>query len=401
MSVGGQKMRRLLSAVDGTVRRDRLRQRSRATASSSRTTRAGSTSTSTSTTTRPAPTTAPPPSSRPSPPASSEGQRVSRCQHVAYIGDSGNAEGAGPHLHFEIRQPRRQRPAVGVVVGDGRSTRTTACAPRCGEHDADGRAERAGGAPFAIRRCELVEPPVPATSTAGPPTRGGAQYWTGRLNSKRRHAGVVHRPAADGARVREPHRPGRPALLGLLRPHPRHRRAAALDRRVRDDGTTLGDDLAGLRRQPRVRADLRRRSTTATSSTSCTSNVLGRRPDAGGRDVLGRPPRRRAPRPRRRHDRVLRVARVPRAPRPSKVRVVLAYVAMLERSPDQGGLDHWSPTAPTSSSPASTPATSTASPHRRAPVRRHRRAALQRGGQGLALAALAGRRSPAGARGAG
>ena len=33
------------------------------------------------------------------------GQRVARGQHVAWMGDSGNAEGTAPHLHFEIRTP--------------------------------------------------------------------------------------------------------------------------------------------------------------------------------------------------------------------------------------------------------------------------------------------------------
>ncbi len=33
------------------------------------------------------------------------GERVGRCQHIAYLGDSGNAEESGAHLHFEIRQP--------------------------------------------------------------------------------------------------------------------------------------------------------------------------------------------------------------------------------------------------------------------------------------------------------
>src|SRR5690606_36480765 len=36
------------------------------------------------------------------------GQRVSSCQPIAYMGDSGNAEGAGAHLHFEIRRPPSQ-----------------------------------------------------------------------------------------------------------------------------------------------------------------------------------------------------------------------------------------------------------------------------------------------------
>ena len=33
------------------------------------------------------------------------GSRVRRGQHIAYVGDSGNAESTGPHCHFEIRKP--------------------------------------------------------------------------------------------------------------------------------------------------------------------------------------------------------------------------------------------------------------------------------------------------------
>ena len=34
-----------------------------------------------------------------------KGDRVTKGQHIAYLGDSGNAEGSGAHLHFEIRMP--------------------------------------------------------------------------------------------------------------------------------------------------------------------------------------------------------------------------------------------------------------------------------------------------------
>jgi hypothetical protein len=38
-------------------------------------------------------------------PGISRGSRISQGQHIAWVGDSGNAEEAGHHLHFEIRLP--------------------------------------------------------------------------------------------------------------------------------------------------------------------------------------------------------------------------------------------------------------------------------------------------------
>lgn len=38
-------------------------------------------------------------------PGMANGVRVRRGQHIAFVGDSGNAEGTAPHCHFEIRMP--------------------------------------------------------------------------------------------------------------------------------------------------------------------------------------------------------------------------------------------------------------------------------------------------------
>ena len=42
------------------------------------------------------------------------GSVVQRGQRVAYLGDSGNAEGTNSHVHFEIRQPRRGSPPASI-----------------------------------------------------------------------------------------------------------------------------------------------------------------------------------------------------------------------------------------------------------------------------------------------
>lgn len=51
------------------------------------------------------------------------GSRVSAGDHLGYVGDSGNAEDAGSHLHFEMRMPD------GALVNAYPSLRAAASAP--------------------------------------------------------------------------------------------------------------------------------------------------------------------------------------------------------------------------------------------------------------------------------
>ena len=46
-------------------------------------------------------------------PAVRQGATVKRGQFLGFVGDSGNAETTGPHLHFEIKDPRLADPRLG------------------------------------------------------------------------------------------------------------------------------------------------------------------------------------------------------------------------------------------------------------------------------------------------
>ena len=75
------------------------------------------------------------------------GTRVKAGQHIAFLGDSGNAEGTAPHLHFEIRSPD------GSAVNPWGSLRL------------------ARGLPAGTRCSYGTNPP------AAPSTRAGTGYW--------------------------------------------------------------------------------------------------------------------------------------------------------------------------------------------------------------------------------
>jgi murein DD-endopeptidase MepM/ murein hydrolase activator NlpD len=274
------------------------------------------------------------------------GQRVTRCQPVAFMGDSGNAEGANPHLHFEIRQPSTNsnswawssatpinpheslQASVGAAPapsGSGGGGGTATAAPR-------GR-----WAPFNSVS-ELVSRQYQDFYGRAPDS-GGATYWANRLNG-----GVDTPTSFIGRLLTAPEFEARVAPVARLY-------WAYFDRIPDTDGLLhwigeTADHGATLDTVSQAFAGSEEfRSTYGSLSDPefvqlVYRNVLDRAPDADGQSYWNN---RLASGGSTRGQVMTGFSESPeyRGALASKVRVVLAYVAMLERSPDQGGLDHW------------------------------------------------------------
>ena len=275
------------------------------------------------------------------------GQRVTRCQPIAYIGDSGNAEGANPHVHFEIRRPSTNTnsgawssatpinppesllasvgaaPAPGGSGGGGGGTATAA--------------PRGRWAPFTSVT-ELVSRQYEDFYGRAPDS-GGATYWANRLNS-----GADTPTSFIGRLLTAPEFEVRVAPVARLY-------WAYFDRipdtegllhwigETADNGATLDTVSQAFAGSEEFRGTYGSLSD-GEFVQLVYRNVLDRAPDADGQSYWNE---RLASGGSTRGQVMTGFSESPeyRVSLASKVRVVLAYVAMLERSPDQGGLDHW------------------------------------------------------------
>ena len=270
------------------------------------------------------------------------GQRVTRCQPVSYMGDSGNAEATNPHVHFEIREPSTStsswawssatainpddslRASVGMAPrGNGDGGGTVAAAPRW--------------APFNSVS-ELVSRQYQDFYRRSPDS-GGATYWANRLNNR------VDTPASFiGRLLSAPEFEARVAPIARLY-------WAYFDRipdtegllhwigQTADRGATLDSVSQAFAGSQEFRSTYGSLSDPGFVRLVY-RNVLDREPDAGGESYWTE--RLRAGT----HTRGQVMTGFSESPEyrgvlAARVRVVLAYVAMLERSPDEGGLAHW------------------------------------------------------------
>jgi hypothetical protein len=279
------------------------------------------------------------------------GQHVRRCQPVAFMGDSGNAEGANPHLHFEIRQPVSDSnswswssatpinpgDSLRASTGGGTGSGSGSSAGSGGGGGTATAAPRGRWAPFASVS-ELISRQY-QDFYGRAPDAGGNQYWTSRLN------GTVDTPTSFiGRLLTAPEFEARVAPVARLY-------WAYFDRIPDTEGLLhwigeTADHGATLDTISQVFAGSPEFSATYGSLTDADfvrlvyRNVLDRTPDTGGETFWNA---RLADRSATRGQVMTGFSESPeyRGVLAAKVRVVLAYVAMLERSPEQGGLEHW------------------------------------------------------------
>ncbi|MBA2281440.1 MAG: DUF4214 domain-containing protein [Actinomycetota bacterium] len=275
------------------------------------------------------------------------GSTVTSGQVLGFLGDSGNAENTGPHIHFEIRTPRpvgvhwsKEDPALGY----------DAVNPTLSLRDAMAHPERCGGSSGGT--ATLVDDRWTPFVTAGElverqyqdfygraPDAAGRTYWTDRLLGGRETAATFvgqllaapefEAKVAPAARLYEAYFHRIPDTAGLL---------------YWIDRLATGTPLATVSQAFADSSEFRTAYGALPNAEFVDlvyQNVLGRAPDAAGRAYWTQ----QLDRGNATRGQVMigfsESSENARALR-EWVRVVLAYVAMLERSPDGPGLEHWS-----------------------------------------------------------
>jgi hypothetical protein len=257
-----------------------------------------------------------------------QGDRVRRGEHIAYLGDSGNAEASGAHVHFETRQPL----PAGTTVQSWSWSSATAVNPAEPLRNAEA-CDR--WAPFLTVE-ELVTRQY-RDFYGRSPDGAGLAYWTGQLNGGRltAHQFVANLLVAPEfeqrispvARLykaffrRTPDEPGLDYWVGV------YASGTAL--------TTIAHVFADSEEFVATYGAL----DNAAFVDLVYGNVLGRSPDPGGGqywvDALNRGLSRG----------VLMVGFSESAENlrltANWVKIVLVYVGMLGRAPDPGGLEYW------------------------------------------------------------
>ncbi len=166
------------------------------------------------------------------------GSWVRRRQVIGYLGDSGNASGGSPHLHFEIEDPRVRDPFGGQRMNPYASLRT---AQREGDY-ANGRSRRSsrGGSRTPGRQSLRQGDDGPAVAV-----------WQRKLNKIRRRNIAVDGdfgPTTHAATVAfQRHRGIGPAGLGTVGPLTRAAMQRSLARQRRGPAPTPTPATASLR----------------------------------------------------------------------------------------------------------------------------------------------------------
>ena len=258
-----------------------------------------------------------------------QGQRVHRGEQIAYLGDSGNAESAGSHLHFETRQPL----PPGTTVQSWSWSSATAVNP--------------APALNAAEQCDRWAPFLTVEELVGrqyrdfygrPADSAGLAYWTGQLNDYRLTPHQFVGQLLTAPEFEQRISPVARLYKAFFRRTPD---TAGLDYWVGEysRGTPLATMAQVFAESPEF-AETYGSLDNGAFVDLVYRNVLGRSPDQAGRDYWV------AELDSGRHSRGRLMVGFSESPEnrtltATWVKVVLVYAGMLDRAPDPAGLEYW------------------------------------------------------------